>query len=178
MKILAILVSLIICGCQSSSVTLESKYTHSVKTNAQDSNFCQFHLDSYTDLRNSKSLGVVAGTVVDTDIEPRLLGAFLHLNINKKNINQFNGVRINLIKAYVTSVSSSMAANVVISIEYKKRSDEIYQTKNIYRGRSVLGNWSSGEGEISLLLNKAIGKMVRKIKTDIAKHCNNEVFDA
>lgn len=172
-KIIITLLCIAMFGCSVNTVQLSSEYNHKFKRSnkaKQLSNIaeCSFHLADFKDGRESKSLGVVALTIVENDVNKWALSALEKYNIKENNANTLPHVKVTLVKAYIHSLMSSMAANVVFKIEYKSSAKE--QKTNYVRGHEVDVNWNSGESEILSTLNKAMGKAISKARDDLGKN--------
>ncbi|WP_286266627.1 hypothetical protein [Thalassotalea atypica] len=125
-------------------------------------------MDSFSDARASKSFGVVALTIVEGDVEQWVLSALEQYNIDTASAKVSPYVKVTLLKAYIHSLMTSMAANVVLKVEYLPEKSE--QNKIVYvRGHEVDVNWNSGEDEILVTLNKAMGKAISKARVELDK---------
>ncbi|NMP32730.1 hypothetical protein HII17_14300 [Thalassotalea sp. M1531] len=156
-------------GCSVNTVKLPTSYNHHF-TGKQKAkrisaiNQCGFILNSYLDARESKSLGFVALTIVESDVEAWLLSALEKNNIKAQNNMANAHIDVTLVKAYIHSMQTSMAANVVIKVAFVNGKDK--QKPKYYRGHEVSVNWASGEGEIAEALNKAMGNAIAKFREE------------
>ncbi len=171
--LILIFVSVFLIGCSVNTVTLAPEYSHKFKRSAKASKLseiakCSYRLDSFSDARASKSFGVVALTIVEGDVEQWVLSALEQYNIDTASAKVSPYVKVTLLKAYIHSLMTSMAANVVLKVEYLPEKSE--QNKIVYvRGHEVDVNWNSGEDEILVTLNKAMGKAISKARVELDK---------
>ena len=165
-KLLLILIVNVLSGCQATTVKLAPEYhlSNKQKANHENRRNCPIYLEEFLDLRQSKSIGTIAFSIVETDIEKVILSALEQFNISKENTLAGSRIKIALVKAYVNSLNTSMAANVVLSTEFKVDNDSNYQPKKFFRGYDVSVNWNSGESEILSLINKAIETAIVNLK--------------
>lgn len=172
-KFICLLICSVLASCSVNTVKLSTQYEHQVANSKKDELLksieeCSYHLNEYSDSRESKSLGIVALTIVESDVNEWALSALRKHNIDSENIETHPKVKVTLLKAYIHSLMTSMAANVVFKIEY---TTEDIGTKNVkyVRGHEVDVNWNSGEGEILATLNKAMGKAIANARVELDK---------
>ena len=178
-KTLLCILCFILFGCSISSVKLPAEYSHQFKRANKSKSIkniekCSFYLNEFEDARQSKSLGIVALTIVESDVEKWALSALNQYNIDNKNSVELPHVKVSLVKAYIHSMMTSMAANVVFKIEYPD-TDKVLTKENetnsivikYVRGYEVNVNWNSGEDEILSTLNKAMSNAIAKARNEL-----------
>jgi hypothetical protein len=173
------LASLLLAGCQVNTTQLGGDFrpsNHSSKKNrkSQADIQCPIKLEKYQDLRRSKSLGTVAFTIVENDVEKWVKSAMAHYNIKETNDTNVSRIEVSLVKAYIQSMLTSMSANVVLSVKQYDVDTGQYGKRMIFRGHDVSTNWNSGDGEISATLNQAISNALLKIKVSMRELCRKE----
>lgn len=136
---------------------------------------CPITLFSYEDHRQSKTMGSVAFTIVESDVDRWVEGALEHVNISHQVVANSGALKLTLVKAYIQSLRGNMAANVVFGAQFKGPDDEDFSDKRYFRGHEVEVNFSSTQGEIKATLNKAIAKALARIKTAYSEGCSAEV---
>ena len=174
-KVLIGCLSIFLWGCQINTVNLEPNFQLSGKRENKSivKNLCPVHLAQYSDVRKSKSLGIVSLSIVETDVESWVYSALDHYNIKQNNDTNNTHIKIELVKAYVQSMASSMAANVVFSAQYREPESTSFSNKKFFRGYEVDVNWNSGEDEILTTMNKAIANSLRKVRHEIGLKCES-----
>lgn len=170
--------AILLLGCQVNTVHLSPQFNelnsrNNVSLQSSDlTSHCDFDLVEFTDRRRSKSLGFVATSIVETDVIKWVGSALSHYQLQETTGDEHAiAVKLELIKAYIQSVSSSMAANVVFAVQLKAPSEATFGKKIFVRGHEVDVNWNSGEGEILDTLNKAIAKALKNLRWEISNHC-------
>lgn len=164
--------TIVLFGCQINTVNLAPKFKPegTSKIKQEDVYSCAFNLNSFVDKRKSDSLGVVANSIIKTDVNSLFLSA-LDFYGATENPDAPISINVYLVKAYVQSLLSSMSANVVVAVEMKSSSNQDYHSKKYYRGYDVSVNWNSGEGEIMDIINNAIIDSMAKAKKDLDRAC-------
>ncbi len=72
-----------------------------------------------------------------------------------------------LVTAWVSSLATSMSANVVMRFRFL-RADGSTDERD-YRGYETSVNWNSGDDEIQVLLNEAFNKALTKVAADVTE---------
>ena len=76
-------------------------------------------------------------------------------------------LKVELIKAYVMTITTQNAANVVIRIHYSQGP----AAEPVYRGAVTRVDWANGDDEIQSALNQALTQLLPKVQSDIRQHC-------
>ncbi len=166
---------LLLVGCQVNTVNLAADYKMSKKQQKalKKLSICPHYLTELTDLRQSKSLGVIAYSIIEVDTNQLLLSALEKFSISKNVPIDAPHIKVNLHKAYVNSLATSMAANIVLSVEYLTDLNHP-PVKYYFRGYDVAVNWNSSSSAISLLVNKAIENSLFKIQEKLMANCSTQ----
>ncbi len=162
----------LVSGCQVNTVRLDGGFQPpSSKRYKVTKAKCDVHLAEFVDSRQTKSLGRVGLTFVDSDVTQWALNALDFYDISKKNIEAPVSLKVSLIKAYIQALPSTMSANVVFKVQIKPYGANAYAKHRYFRGAEVDVNWNSGEGEIELAMNKAMTMATKKLWSQINTFC-------
>lgn len=192
----ATLVALV--GCASSPVTLRDSYaapasarnkssdarrSKSKQVVAEAPTGCSVHVMALQDSRTDPSLlGVVAGRAVRSPGQgAEWIGGMLSSGLKEKGVTLSDApgagatkpvvvTEARLVTAWVGSVTTSMNGTVVVAVRHGEGAEE-----KIYRGAATVMNWSSGEGEIQSLMDRAFEQMLVKLGADLRDRCQQGV---
>lgn len=173
---ITILTAGFISGCQVNTTHLQHDYkappaSLTADIASQHDMKCPITLFSYEDHRQSKTMGSVAFTIVESDVDRWVASALDHVNISHEALASGGMLKLTLAKAYIQSLRGNMAANVVFGAQFKGPEDEEFSDKRYFRGHEVEVNFSSTQGEIKTTLNKAIAKALARIKAAYSESC-------
>lgn len=186
-------------GCASSPVTLRDSYAapasaRNKKSDARRSNSkqvvadaptagCAVHVMALQDSRTDPSLlGVVAGRAVRSPGQgAEWISGMLSSGLKEKGVTLSGApaagatkpvvvAEARLVTAWVGSVATSMNGTVVVAVRHGEGAEE-----KIYRGAATVMNWSSGEGEIQSLMDRAFEQMLVKLGADLRERCEHGV---
>lgn len=180
-------------GCASSPVTLRDSYAAPATARNKDSDArrsnrkqavadvpkesCSVHVMALQDSRTDPSLlGLVAGRPVRSPGQgAEWISGMLSSGLKEKGVTLSAGpdatspvlvTEARLVTAWVGSTSTSMNGTVVIAVRHGEGAEE-----KIYRGAATVMNWSSGEGEIQSLMDRAFEQMLVKLGADLRDRC-------
>jgi len=170
MKVIFLIVSLVLLSaCQSSQVNLTHKLAEMSPPTSTNS-MCQFNLTEFHNVASDETLGKVAATKVDLDVDKWAKMSLKRVDITP-NDQTSRQMKVTLFKSYIHSVLTSMAANVVFKVEYRDNDQVDYQPAQYFRGKAVATNWSTGQGELFDTLNEAMDLAVAKISGRYRRLC-------
>ena len=76
---------------------------------------------------------------------------------------------VEVVKAYVMSITSSKTATVIFRVRYSRQGTPL--DEQIYRGDNVNWNWNSGEGESQSALDGTMAEALKQIDRDALLRC-------
>jgi hypothetical protein len=79
-------------------------------------------------------------------------------------------LRIELVKAYVMTITTQKTSNVVLRVGYSRDDKEL--DTQIARGRDTGANWVNGDDEAQGSLNRALSAAVWELGNDIVNRCD------
>jgi hypothetical protein len=186
-------------GCASSPVTLRETYAAPASAQSKDSgnrrsnrkhiaqdalkDGCSVRVMALQDSRTDPSLlGVVAGRPVHSPGQgAEWISGMLSGGLKEKGVtlsaepgaDATSSVLVTearLVTAWVGSTATSMNGTVVIAVRHGAAAEE-----KIYRGAATVVNWSSGEGEIQSLMDRAFEQMLVKLGADLRDRCEQGI---
>jgi len=80
-------------------------------------------------------------------------------------------LRIELVKAYIMTITTQKSANVVLRANYSRNGTAI--DTQIARGRDTGANWANGSEEVQGALNRALSAAVSELDNAIVTHCRS-----
>jgi hypothetical protein len=167
----------LLAACSTAPVTLDGNYRPAKRT-ASRANVpavvptCDFHLANLEDRRPStETLGVLAGGVVvrSEDFPAWLRSGFATVPGYAPGPERGIGLRVELLKAYLQSISTAKTAAIVVRVGYP--GGEAGERKVIYRGENTSTNWSSSEAETRAALDAALAEVLGKVRADLSAAC-------
>ncbi len=162
---------LLICGCSSKPVVLNSDYSPQTRGEAVNSE-CQYVVVSVDDTRNDRdSLGRLGlSDVSSEDIIEWINKAFIHrgYHVGNEAITERtrHALDVSLKLAYIRSSSTSKATNIVLGVHDNEADEVVY-----YRGTDAGINWYGTAEEIKSSFDAALSKAIDKIDKDLEKDC-------
>jgi len=169
-------VALALSGCQMTRLNLPSTY-QPIYNDVAENNIgvvkgegCPLHLTSFEDARISKSLGIVANSMVESAIESWVVKALTQHNISTLNAKKNNDITVILKKAYIQSLTTSMAVNIVLGV--RRANQDLNSSTVFYRGHEVDMNWNSGANEVQAVFNKAISNAITSMRIGLSADCH------
>jgi hypothetical protein len=78
-------------------------------------------------------------------------------------------LRIDLVKAYIMTITTQKTSNVVLRVGYSRNGKDL--DMQIARGRDTGGNWANGDEEAQGSLNRALVGAVSELDEDIVARC-------
>lgn len=185
-----------LAGCASSPVTLRETYAPaSARSKSPDTQRsgrkqvavaapkegCSVRVMAFQDSRTDPSfLGVVGGRPVRSPGQGAdWISGMLSSGLKEKGVvlsavpgaHEERAVLVTearLVTAWVSSTSTSMNGTVVVAFRHGEGAEE-----KIYRGAATVMNWSSGEGEIQSLMDRAFEEMLVKLGADLREMCED-----
>lgn len=180
-RIAALPVLLPVLAACSSPIDMPSQYTQRQTAhqagNSHDRTVqaCRVHLGTVGDLRSdTHAMGDVAGRPVrvsdsaawvrsgvlslDQDTRIAFVGDAADLDLN-----------VDLLKAYVMSITMNKASTVVARVRYSRHG--VDDGEQVYRGSDTSLNWASGEGETQAALDSALADLLNAIHRDVLSRC-------
>lgn len=173
-KALALLACGLCVGCQVTPTAIDLTYqpyhasNHQAVIEQAEGRSCKWALTSYQDVRHSPNLGVVAFSKVESEVNRWVLQALAYHNIVPHKSVLPVTIDVVLKKAYIQSLSTSMSVNIVLGIKVGAGQTRDWR---YFRGHEVDLNWNSGEKEIQAVFNKALTKVITKIRLSNQKGC-------
>ena len=184
-------------GCASSPVTLRDSYAAPASAQKKGSDArrsnrkqvaasapkesCAVRVMAFQDSRTDPSLlGMVAGRAVRSPGQgAEWISGMLSSGLKEKGVtlsaepgadgtSPVLVTEARLVTAWVGSVTTSMNGTVVVAIRHSEGAEE-----KIYRGAATVMNWSSGEGEIQSLMDRAFEQMLVKLGADLRDRCGH-----
>lgn len=76
---------------------------------------------------------------------------------------------VEIVRAYLHSLSISKSANVVVRVNYA-RSAQV-QASRVYRGADTSMNWVNGDIEMQNAFNRALKDMAQQVAKDLGQFC-------
>ncbi len=177
-KILLLLGIVMLSGCHySPKLNIDNQFEarHSSRNAKHHMNItaqtCPYRLTEFKDARSNKSLGRVAFSVIENDVTQWSIDALKTFNIHPDVNREYLQVKVSLVKAYIHSVNTAMAANIVFKVEKKSPEVKAFDQPQYYRGYSVSTNWATGRGEILDTLNEAMTDAISKMRANLDRQC-------
>ena len=118
------------------------------------------------DVRTSDSAAWLAAALATMKQDPRL-----HFVDDDKDA-EF-ALRIELVKAYVMTMTTQKSANIVLRASYSRGGKEL--DTQVARGRDTGTNWANGADEAQGALNRAMSAAISELDNDIVARC--QAFD-
>ena len=180
-----------LCGCSIAPVNVaDGGYTPLPPRQNQDSTnkpmvvrqstafHCSIYLDKVDDKRADKDdMGSVAGRPVHGgDMAVWLSSGLSSLQADGYHVDTQPAaddaikVHVDLLKAYMRSVYTSISSNIAVRITYM-RPDGALLGQEIYRGIDTSMNWASGDGEINTDFKLATADLLKNVEPDIDRYC-------
>ena len=180
---LACLVAL--SGCENTPITLKPQFTppmgwlQPARRGAAKAPVavCRIGLAAIRDSRlDPGSMGSIAyRTLRMPDSAVWFRAGFLALNrdprlkLSEGRENADLVMEVEVVKAYVMSITSSKTATVIFRVRYSRQGTPL--DEQIYRGDNVNWNWNSGEGESQSALDGTMADALRQIDRDALVRC-------
>ncbi len=76
---------------------------------------------------------------------------------------------VDLVKAYVLSITTEKTANVVLRVRYSRAGASAGE--KVYRGVDLGANWVSGADETQSTFDRALTQLLEELDTDVIAHC-------
>jgi hypothetical protein len=179
----ALLAPLLLAACQHPPVTLSPAYTPPVPYRDRlaetpaDGTACRVFIGDVRDLRpDPQSMGSIslrtvhagdsAGWVrsglqtLDRDKRLRIAGTAADADLV---------LDAEILKAYIMSITTQKAANVVIRVRYSRHG--VAEGDAIYRGALNEVNWIGGDDETQGAFDDALSQVIAAVAADTAKRC-------
>lgn len=124
--------------------------------------------------QDKESLGSVAGrnfgnTPLEPWVEQELLGMgtgiFIPVAKPLPNVPASLNLKARILKAYLSALSTSKTAAVVIECEFSTPNG--IATTQIYRGQYQSLNWNSNEDEATNAIRQALNRCIEKIRAEL-----------
>ena len=175
-----------LAGCEQTPITLQPQFTppmgwlqQPAKRGAAKARVevCRIGLAAIRDIRvDPGSMGSIAyRTLRMPDSAKWFRAGFLALNrdprlkLSEGTDNADLVMEVEVIKAYVMSITSSKTAAVIFRVRYSKQGTTI--DEKFYRGGDVNWNWNSGEGESQSVLDATMADALKQIDRDAVARC-------
>lgn len=140
---------------------------------------CAVHVADVRDVRlDPNDLGMAGQRYVQTvDSVAWLSGALSSMKndprlrfVDNDDDAEFT-LRIELVKAYIMTITTQKSANVVLRANYSRNGTAI--DTQIARGRDTGANWANGSEEVQGALNRALSAAVSELDNAIVTHCRS-----
>ena len=178
--------ALLLGACSTAPVNLASTYTPppapvgATKTAARSAELkCSVYLESVLDQRSDKNqMGNIAGNPVHAaDMKSWVSSGIASLTLQGYHVDQQQAtpddtlfMDVELLKAYMISITTSKSTNMVVRVTYKKPDGSVLATQ-IYRGVDTSIDWSGGEGETNESFRRATTQLVDQVGSDLYGYC-------
>lgn len=166
----------LLAACSTAPVTLDGNYRPAKRTASRAKAppavpACDFHLVSLEDRRSStETLGSIAGRVVHAEDFPAWLrSGFATVPGYAPGPERGIGLRVELLKAYLQSISTAKTAAIVVRVAYPGA--EAGERQVVYRGENTSTNWSSSDAETRAALDAALAEVLGKVRADLPAAC-------
>jgi hypothetical protein len=161
--------------------TADTPDNESKRIPAADGTNCVVHLTDVRDVRlNPDDLGMMGGRAVHTDNSIAWVQNALNalkqdsrLTFAAGDSNAQLTLRIELVKAYIMTLTTQKSSNVVVRISYTRNGKDF--DSQIVRGRDESGNWANGADEAQGSLNRALASAVSQLGNDIVARCKTAI---
>jgi len=191
-SIVAVLVAAALGGCASQPpYTLTGSFADPDTSTAnaprvrasKDAAHCPLQIDRIADLRTDPGiLGNVAGRTVRAPESVdawlhNVLGAGLasrgvtpHFDRRPQGVADPLTADVALRTAWVSDIHTSKSATAVLNLRLKR--GEALLGERDYRGADTVLNWSSGDGELQRMVDRAFGRALDQIARDVRAACS------
>jgi hypothetical protein len=171
--------TLALSSCAKDPVVLSSEFRPSFGSVAGEAPHgapCRVRLAEITDERvDAQSMGDIGGRPIRADTLAWVRSGLASLDGGGQiTIVQAEpadlALKVELLKAYVISITTVKSANVVLRVRYAHGSSGL--DDRIYRGSEVGPNWMSTTGETEAALNGALSQVLDTIREDTLTRCS------
>jgi hypothetical protein len=150
----------------------------SAQASAGDRPACAVYLADVRDVRvDPNDLGMMGGRAIKTPDSNAWLQAALtslkqdpRLHFVDADKDAELVLRIELVKAYIMTITTEKSSNVVLRVGYSRDGKDI--DTQIARGRDTGANWINGDDEAQGSLNRALTAAVWELGNDIVSRCD------
>lgn len=173
---------LALAACSTEPITLsqgfkptESSLSAHKSRDGQD--ICRIHIGDVTDKRTEKdTLGQIGDRVIrDADPAAWLRSGLLTLDRDKRIAIADSAkdadldLDVDLLKAYIISITSDKSANVVVRVRYSRGGADAGE--RVIRGTETGWNWNNGAGEVKTALDDALEDLLKSLAQDVETRC-------
>ncbi len=130
---------------------------------------CTFHLVAVDDHRDRQDLGQLFRSRVDGKGFPGWFSAGIESMPGQVSGPAPVTVRIELLKAYMQSVSTMMAANLVVRVHTQVAGQPV--VPKLYRSADRSTNWFNAEAEVQNSFDRAMADLTAQLGTDLSALC-------
>ena len=139
---------------------------------------CSFYLQPVQDMRTDKEdLGKVIGKPVhEGDMAGWLTSGVISLEADGYRVDTSASgsdqliVHMDLLKAYMHGVGTSIVTNIVTRITYM-RADGTILGQQVYRGSDTSIDWVGGDGEVNTDFRLATTDLLKQVEQDLSHYC-------
>jgi hypothetical protein len=180
--------SLLLGGCSSQPYSLSSQFTppESPAWSTAATASCRVRVTEIHDLRaDPLSMGVIGNRPIRGADAPAWVRSGLDsLGLDQRILlvgaelgNDADlALSLDLLKAYMHSITTQKSANVVLRVRYSRHGQPL--DEQVYRGVDTGGNWAQGDGETQEAFDAALAESLTAIDRDIRTRCAAAVAGA
>ena len=176
-----VVLSVVAIGCiPAQPLIVRSEYTAPIQRQgaiapvAKNVSECRLSIRSLSDKRSDTStFGTVTGRSVRSpqDVDRWLRSTFEGLNKWGVTVRDAAPLTMDaeLLTAWVSDLPSSKNANIVMRVTYRR--GDLAQEPKVYRGNESRMNWSANDGELQVLIDAALTRLIQSVSSDVQKAC-------
>lgn len=161
--------SMLLAACGSEPIQLHNELSWNAAS-LRAASSCNFSLAAVTDqTQNADKLGTIGkAPVLASDVVGWVRTAFEQV---PGYLQQPQPLRldIELIHAYIHSLSVSKSADIVVRVSYQRPSQA--GLTRIYRGADTSMNWFSSDDEMQSAFNRALKDLAQQVAADMGQFC-------
>lgn len=155
----------------------ESSLARRGHRNGDEQNICQVFIRDVADKRMDKdTMGQIGDrTIHDADPASWLRSGLLTLNRDKhitiagSQKDSDLDLDVDLLKAYIISITSDKSANVVVRVHYSRNGAALGE--RVVRGVETGWNWGNGADEVQTAFNYALEDLLKTLAQDVDSRC-------